>query len=170
MENVPDRIQWTVNLLEVAPSDRILEIGCGNGTAVSVICEKLIDGTITAVDQSEKMIQAARKKNAVHESAGKVKLISAGLHEADFGQSRFHKIFAVNVNLFWQQPERELKIIRERLLPQGTLYVINQPPAESKIRSIEERTCQNLVEAGFTIKQVIVGDQQPVPCLCVITQ
>ena len=170
MKQVADRIRWTVDLLEAAPSDLILEIGCGTGAAVSLICGRLRDGMVTAVDQSKKMILAARKKNAEHESAGKVRFVAAKFHEADLGESRLHKVFAINVNVFWQNPARELHPIRERLLPGGTLYLVNQPPALGKIRVIEERTTHHLTAAGFDIRQIVVGEQKPVPALRVIAR
>lgn len=168
VENADDRIQWAVDMLEVAPSDLILEIGCGHGSAVSLISERLKDGMITAIDQSEKMIRIAKKKNAECESSGKVKFMTSEFRKAELGQSRFDKIFAVNVNMFWMNAEHELKIIRERLLPNGAVYLFNQPPVADKLRIIAERTSHNLTNAGFRIKQSIVGNQIPVPVLCVI--
>ncbi|CAG7640306.1 class I SAM-dependent methyltransferase [Paenibacillus allorhizosphaerae] len=165
---IADRIQWAVDVLEVAPYDRMLEIGCGPGSAVSLISRKLVDGMITAIDQSDKMIHKARKKNAEHELAGKAKFLAAKFHEAELGQSQFNKIFAVNINLFWKKADRELEIIRRRMSPEGTVYLFNQPPAADKLRFIAERTSQNLMNAGFGIKQVIVGNQKPVPVVCVI--
>ncbi len=168
VETIADRIQWTIDMLEVAPSDRILEIGCGHGSAVSLISRRLKDGMITAIDQSEKMIHIAKKKNAEYESAGKVKFLAAKFHKAELGHSRFNKIFAVNVNLFWMNAEHELEIIRERLLPNGSVYLFNQPPIAGKLRFIAERTSHNLMNAGFHIKQSLIGNQSPVPVLCII--
>lgn len=167
-KSIADRLTYAIEILEVNPSDRVLEIGCGQGAAASLICGSLEDGRFTAIDQSEKMIRAAEKLNAPYVSAGKARFLAAPLHEADLGQSRFNKIFAINVNLFWKKAARELERIRELLLPGGTVYVINQPPSAGKLRSIAESTGQNLMDAGFTIKQMNIGDQKPIPVVCVI--
>lgn len=64
-EFVADRFAWAAGLMSIGPSDTILEIGCGQGAAASFICKSLSDGTIVAIDRSEKMICAAEKRNQI---------------------------------------------------------------------------------------------------------
>jgi len=167
-QNGADRITWAVSTLQVASSDRLLEIGCGNGRAAALICASLTDGTITGLDRSEKMIQAADKTNALHIAAGKARFLQTSLLEADLGQMMYNKIFAVNVNLFWMEADRELSFIKERLLPGGAVYLFNQPPSEGKLPLIADNTSRNLQRAGFEIKQVITGDLKPVQGIGII--
>jgi protein-L-isoaspartate O-methyltransferase len=52
MSNVAPRIRWSVEQLDVQPDDRLLEVGCGHGVAVSLVCQTLGGGTIHAIDRS----------------------------------------------------------------------------------------------------------------------
>jgi ubiquinone/menaquinone biosynthesis C-methylase UbiE len=89
-----------------------LEIGCGQGVAVSWVCEKLAGGSSTAIDRSPKMIDMAMKRNADYVASGKASFQTASLHEADFGGARFDKIFAIPAGVFLRgQPARELAIV-----------------------------------------------------------
>jgi SAM-dependent methyltransferase len=63
-QRVPERIDWAVRLLDVAPEDEVLEVGCGPGVAVALVCRRLAGGRITAVDRSGTAIQRATSRNA----------------------------------------------------------------------------------------------------------
>ena len=103
-----ERFVWAVDTLEVRPADRLLEVGCGHGVAVSLVCERLTTGTITAIDRSPKMIEMATRRNREHVDAGRAVLETIALEDADLGDRRFDKVFAFNVAPFWQQPEAAL--------------------------------------------------------------
>jgi protein-L-isoaspartate O-methyltransferase len=59
---VPERVRWAVERLAVQPSDRVLEIGCGSGVAATMICERLVEGQMLAIDRSEVQIERARRR------------------------------------------------------------------------------------------------------------
>ena len=70
--NASGRLRWAVELLEVAPGNRILKVGCGHGVAVSLVCERLESGRITAADRSPTMIEMARRRNRARAEKGAV--------------------------------------------------------------------------------------------------
>src|SRR3954470_13540484 len=92
-----ERLWWAGDTLALAPADRVLEIGCGHGVAVSLVCERLTSGRITAIDRSEKMIEMAAQRNRAHVAGGRAVVKTAALEEADFEGERFDKVFAFNV-------------------------------------------------------------------------
>ena len=89
-----ERFVWAVDTLKVRPSDRLLEIGCGHGVAVSLVCETLTTGTITALDRSREMVKMATRRNRAHVDAGTAVLQAVALEDAALGDRRFDKVFA----------------------------------------------------------------------------
>jgi cyclopropane fatty-acyl-phospholipid synthase-like methyltransferase len=104
-----ERIVWAVGTLDLAPDDRVLEVGCGHGVAVGLICERLEGGSVLAIDRSAKMIAAAERRNAEHVAAGRATFRAAALHEADLGEGLFDKVLGIHVGVFPRgDPAREL--------------------------------------------------------------
>src|SRR5665809_109371 len=96
-----ERFVWAVDTLEVRPADRLLEVGCGHGVAVSLVCEGLTTGTITAIDRSPKMIELATRRNREYVDAGKAVLEAIALEEAALGDVREHLARDGAVYIFW---------------------------------------------------------------------
>src|SRR5215203_4347097 len=69
-----ERFVWAVDALALDPADRVLEVGCGHGVAVSLVCERLKSGRITAIDRSKKMIEIAARRDRERVAAGRAVL------------------------------------------------------------------------------------------------
>jgi SAM-dependent methyltransferase len=120
---IAQRHRWTVETLAIDPTDHVLEIGCGYGVAVSLLCEELTTGTVTAIDRSETMIERASKRNTDYVSSGAATFQTAAVETVDFGDTAFDTIFAVNVGLFWNHPEKGLPVVKNHLWPDGAFYI-----------------------------------------------
>jgi ubiquinone/menaquinone biosynthesis C-methylase UbiE len=152
------RLRWAVEVLQVDPDDRILEVGCGHGVAVSLVCARLDGGGITAVDRSPKMIETARRRNEGH--AGKMRFVVATLAEADLRDEAYDKVFAVHVAAL-QRPGDELDIVRRRLAAGGRLYLFSQAPGWAVPENAERfgaELGEVLAEAGFDLEDALVKD------------
>jgi SAM-dependent methyltransferase len=163
-----ERFVWAVDTLEVGPANRLLEVGCGHGVAVSLVCERLETGTITAIDRSPKMIEMATRRNREHVDAGRAVFEAVALEDADLGDRRFDKIFAFNVAPFWQRPERALDAVREHLTRDGAVYLFwdaRHFPSDGA-RDLGNQLADRLREGGFSVDRVLVEDLRPVPAVC----
>ena len=160
------RLAWAVDMLAISPGDRLLEVGCGHGVAVSLACEKLEDGRIVAIDRSQKMIEAATKRNREHVESGKAVFESATFADARLEAQSFDKIFAVHVAVFWRRPAETLARVRELLAPGGRLYLFNQAPGWSAIGSADafgRELAGVLSDHGFAVDEVFTENLKPAP-------
>jgi SAM-dependent methyltransferase len=152
-----ERLVWAVDRLALEPHDRVLEIGCGHGVAVSLIAERLDGGHVVAIDRSPKMIAMARRRNATHVAAGRAFLGAMPLHEADFGDARFDKVLAVHVGVFSRgRPGRELAIVGDLLAGGGALHLVDQPLDPAKAEAVAEHQAAVLRAHGFTVDSVAI--------------
>jgi ubiquinone/menaquinone biosynthesis C-methylase UbiE len=150
---VPERIAWAVDRLDVRPTDRILEIGCGRGVAVEQICAGLSGGQIHAIDRSAKAIEAAEQRNARCMASGVATFDTVALEHADLGDASFNKVLAINVNLFWtRNPAAELTAIRRALTPSGHLYLVYEPPTADRAAELADRIRPQLDANGFATR------------------
>jgi SAM-dependent methyltransferase len=150
MPNIPDRIAWTVDLLDPQTDDTILEIGCGNGAAVSLIAPRLQTGVITAIDRSPNAVARATAVNRDHIASGTVRILQATLQDLEPEGEGYGKIFAVNVNAFWLQPEKQLPAARRHLAPGGTLLLVLEAPSAARARHFLATMPAHLEHHGFS--------------------
>jgi len=125
---VSERLRSIVESLDIRPGDRVLEVGCGHGVAATLVCERLSEGRLTAVDRSAKMIEAAARRNAEHVASGRAEFLVANLEELDLGERRFDKVFAVRVGLFHRDPERARSLVERWLAPGGQVRAFFDEP------------------------------------------
>lgn len=163
-----ERLAWAVERLDVQAGDRVLEVGCGHGVAVSLICERVGDGIVVGLDRSPKMIAAARRRNADHVAAGRARFVTAELHAADLGGQQFDKVLAVRFPpLLRGRPGAELAVLRDQLVEGGALYVTEQPPDAARAESVAHAVASRLDEHGYVVRSVLIEAGER-PALCVV--
>ena len=145
---VPARIEWAVQLLELGPTDRALEIGCGPGVAAALVAGRLTGGCLVAIDRSATAIARAATRNAGHVASGRLVLEQVSL--ADFRtEQRFDKAFGVNVNVFWTTDgAAECATLRDVLVPGGAVHLVYGGPGDGRPDAVA-RVVDNLGRHGF---------------------
>ncbi|NMO50804.1 class I SAM-dependent methyltransferase [Actinoplanes sp. TBRC 11911] len=152
------RIRWTVERLDIQPADRILEIGSGGGTAVSLVAERLAPGrgVLTAIDRSATAVKRTTARNASYIEDGRAVVQVAEFSEAGFPDGAFDKIFSINVSLFWIGPARaEFAQVRRLLVPGGAMFACwGRGPTPGRSDQIAARARDRFAEAGFTTEVI----------------
>jgi SAM-dependent methyltransferase len=165
-----ERSAWTVSLLDVEASDRVLELGYGPGLGLAAALAHLDTGRLVGLDHSATMRDMARRR--LGPSSGRVELLvgDAQALPADIGT--FDKVFSCNVWLFWTEPVAVLSALRTHLAPGGTMAVTHLPRHGGATRDATLKAgatiTGQLEQAGYhDIRQEIL-DIDPVPAVCVL--
>jgi cyclopropane fatty-acyl-phospholipid synthase-like methyltransferase len=164
---VPARLRWAVDVLGVRPGERVLEIGCGRGVAIELLCESPDAGLVVGIDRSAAAVAAAEARNRQHVAAGRVRLLHSALADAPL-DARFDRVFAVNVNVFWLGPAKELAAVRRILAPGGRLFLFYEPPSAAQLERAAEACGAFLREHGWTVERTLRAELPPNPGLCIV--
>src|SRR5713101_7019218 len=103
------RNAWAVSLMDVQPSDRVLEIGFGPGIAVREIARRATRGQVVGIDRSAVMRAQATRRTAAAIRAGRVSLTVASIDDPPAFDHPFDKILTVNNMAMWSEPAHRLK-------------------------------------------------------------
>lgn len=90
-------IQAVLHTLDLQPTDRVLDIGCGDGSAIGAMGNA---NHIVGLDQSDSMIAAARRRNRSRVRSGQVSLRKGDMMALPFGPRAFDKFAAINILYF----------------------------------------------------------------------
>jgi ubiquinone/menaquinone biosynthesis C-methylase UbiE len=167
-----ERNRWTIDLLNIRPSDRVLEIGFGPGLAIEWLSERIVSGHVVGIDHSGVMVRQAIERNATAVKQGKVELIAGSVSALPRFEEPFDRIFSVNAVQFWSNPVDVFSNLRSLLKPDGIVATSYQPrhsgAKDQHTRAMGERIAGQLYKAGFLhIKQEFL-QIRPVSVVCVI--
>jgi ubiquinone/menaquinone biosynthesis C-methylase UbiE len=92
---------WVSNLLNVGPSDHMLEVGFGPGVIIQRLSLLAAAGHVAGIDPSREMIEQARTRDAVAIQSGHVDLRRGSVESLPFDDNSFDKALAINSMQVW---------------------------------------------------------------------
>jgi SAM-dependent methyltransferase len=149
---------WTIELMDLKPTDRVLEIGFGPGFALEQVCRHLKGGKAIGLDRSKTMFKMASRRNRQAISKGRLELVSGSIEEPETLHHSslsgpFDAIYAVNVAMFWRAPVKTLKTLGARLQDGGRILLTFQPRTGARTdeaaMTAGEKIAQHMHEAGL---------------------
>jgi ubiquinone/menaquinone biosynthesis C-methylase UbiE len=162
------RNRWVVSLLDVQPTDRVLEIGFGPGIAIAELSRRVGDsGGVYGIDHSDVMLRQAARRNGAAIAAGRVTLTRASADQLPptLG-GPFDAILTVNSLGFWPAPAERLDELRRRLRPGGRIAIASQPRPGAGAQTAREIEAL-LQDAGYTRTRAETLALDP-PVVCVL--
>lgn len=162
----------TLELLDVRPEDRVLEVGFGPGLAVARAAELALAGKVVGIDHSQLMLRQARRRNVEAIRSGRVELLLSSADALPRFEGRFDKVLAVNVYMFWKDPVSVLSGLRQVMKPGGRIAITLQPrrrgATAGDTRAAGERMGASLRAAGFGEVRTEILEMAPVAAACVL--
>ncbi|HEU5241133.1 MAG TPA: methyltransferase domain-containing protein [Ornithinibacter sp.] len=171
----PVRVRWAVDVLDLRPDDRVLEVGGGTAASARLVLDRIPSGRLVALDRSvtaSRRIAAALPREV---DGGRLVVVTRALAEvfaglgvdvdvdADAGDATLSPAsvdvaFAVDVNVFWTSDAApELAVLRRLLVPGGRLVVCfgaDGPRAEAVRPRVLEPVARHVSAAGFVDVEV----------------
>jgi ubiquinone/menaquinone biosynthesis C-methylase UbiE len=164
----------TVELLDISPEDRVLEVGFGPGLAVARAAALATRGKVVGIDHSALMLRQATRRNASAIAEGRVELLLGSTDTLPRFDEGFDKVLAVNVYMFWKDPVAVLRSLRRVMTPGGVIALTLQPrrrrATSEDTLAAAERMTTSLREAGFGEVRTEILPMAPVPAACVLAR
>ncbi len=147
------RNAWTLSLLDLRATDRVLEIGCGPGTAIRDVARVATGGFVAGIDPSDVMVGQAvgRNRRAIHEKRVEVRL--AAMSAIPYADASFDKVFGTNSIQFSKALLSDLREVHRVLRPGGLAVFSVQPLWKGGTDAAATEIVRNLAarmrDAGF---------------------
>lgn len=121
-----DRNRWTVDLLDLTPDARVLEVGIGPGLGIGAALQAAPNGHVVGVDHASAMVATATRRHREAVRAGRVELVVGSANIAP-ALGQFDAIFSCNVWLFWSNAPATISRLIDALAPGGQLAITHLP-------------------------------------------
>jgi ubiquinone/menaquinone biosynthesis C-methylase UbiE len=160
--------RWTIDLLNIQPHTRVLEIGFGPGVAIQYAAERAPQGHVSGIDYSKTMVQIARKRNASAIGTGLVDLTYGDVRSLPYEDAAFDRAVTIHCIYFWAEPITCLREVRRVLRMNGVLaitiqpkdkWIWRRPPADVFMLYSSSEVAQLVADAGFRNERVEVYPQ-----------
>jgi len=142
---------WVSDLLQIAPNDRVLEVGFGPGVVTKRLTKLAPAGRVAGVDHSIEMVELARARNITTIQKGGVDLQWGSVESLPFGDSIFDKALAINSMHVWPDAIVGLREIR-RVMKSGGRIALGFTPYSGQSK---DGLTNTLVSAGFVKARLV---------------
>lgn len=130
----PGRVA-AIDLLEIKPGDRVLEVGVGTGLNLPLYPRNC---DVTGIDISEEMLRKAEERIRTHGMANTKLMVMDG-SKLEFPDNSFDRVIATYVISAVPDPVKTLLEMRRVCKPSGHLVILNHFKSDNPVIGMFER-------------------------------
>jgi ubiquinone/menaquinone biosynthesis C-methylase UbiE len=120
--------------LAVRPEDRVLEVGFGGASLLSLLCQDASRGFVAGAEVSDEMLAAASKRLRSQVASGQLALSRASVQSLPYADAEFDKACSVNTTYFWTDLDRGLAEL-SRVIRRGGRLVLGFVSPEDIVKA-----------------------------------
>ncbi|MCF6736743.1 trans-aconitate 2-methyltransferase [Blastococcus sp. KM273129] len=162
-----ERLTWAAGLVDPAPGERVLEVGCGHGVLVALLAARLPGGHVVAVDRSPAMVAAATARNRAAVDAGRVTVHGGPLVEVELPERGFDVVVSFDVRAFWTPPGAEWDVVDRVLATGGRILVGCSVMGPDTVERVLAGVLRAAGPRGFTEHALHRAETSPLPAAAV---
>ena len=117
--------QWGLKAAGIQLTDRVLDVGCGGGKAISRILEET-RREVAGIDHSPEAVKTARSVNRAAISSGRLRIVESSVENLPFRDGFFDVVTAFETTYFWPELQAALTEIHRVLNRGGRLVIANE--------------------------------------------
>ena len=111
----------TLPLMDVKPTDRVLDLGCGSGWATRLIAKRFHPKKIVGIDISDEMVRRAEEQS---KGIANIEFRQGAAEKIPLPDGSIDKIFSIESLYYWPDQMAGLKEVKRVLTPGGKLFML----------------------------------------------
>jgi len=145
----------TVDFASLRPSDVVLDIGCGSGTAVREAAARVSHGRVIGIDPSRSMLRIAAEQTGSDSARERIEYLDGSAESIPLDDGSVTVALAINTVHHWHDLERGLAEVARVLAPGGRLIISEERLASGRFghgqgpTADSEDVARALRDAGF---------------------
>ncbi|WP_392889625.1 class I SAM-dependent methyltransferase [Eubacterium limosum] len=123
-ESHAEMTAWALDKLDLKPTDKVLDVGCGGGAALKRLSGRIDGGKLYGIDYSEVSVEASKELNKADIGRGKMEIHQGSVSKMPFEDNLFDAIITVESYYFWPDLEEDMREVFRVLKEGGTFMLI----------------------------------------------
>jgi len=114
-------VEPTLALMNIQPSDRILDVGCGTGWLGKKLAALVPGGEVVGIDVSDEMVRRAQQAGT---GFANLAFLLGGVDRIPAESDSFTKVISVESAYYWPDPANGLREVFRVLAPGGSAWIL----------------------------------------------